>query len=252
MYRRRLQRLRSRSLFLRDMPTWKEREIIRLELAMEELRVLQGKGTLTPTQIAKMQKELLDAVVLLENSKAEIQQEPFIGYKRCCISSDPLSFYGVGVHRAYGTEDDATCNTHDGRYRNKHEAPQVDCSCGFYAVKKEYLAMTRRDYSRAVADLVVEMSGMVVVHKKGYRAGHQRVMGIYLDNECKAFRGMAGYNHREYCGRPAEGMAVDSDADLLPLCRECRLHHRVFKLISPADLANHFKVEVRWGSATDA
>jgi hypothetical protein len=57
----------------------------------------------------------------------------------------------------------------------RHAAPDFDCKCGFYAVHADQLP----DHSTyGGIKLLVELSGRVIEHDKGYRAEHQRVLQI--------------------------------------------------------------------------
>ena len=55
----------------------------------------------------------------------------------------------------------------------EHAAPDVDCACGFYAVPCDIEPWAE---SGEYVTLLVELSGTVIEHEKGYRASHQRVM----------------------------------------------------------------------------
>jgi hypothetical protein len=55
----------------------------------------------------------------------------------------------------------------------RHEAPAVGCTCGWYAIPTD----VPHDYAEDPhVDLLVELSGRVIEHEKGYRAQHQRVI----------------------------------------------------------------------------
>lgn len=57
-----------------------------------------------------------------------------------------------------------------------HKAPDPDCQCGFYAVPADVDAW----HSMGTVDLLVELSGTVIEHDRGYRAEHQRVIQMYV------------------------------------------------------------------------
>lgn len=101
----------------------------------------------------------------------------------------------------FGIDSEALCQRLDlyttltYRYspREPHgPTPSVSCSCGFYALPPD-LDATYDGNDRVT--LLVELSGRVIEHEKGYRAKHQRVI------ECRipACR---------YCGRTAEKVDV--------------------------------------------
>lgn len=60
---------------------------------------------------------------------------------------------------------------------SEHEAPDLHCGCGFYAVPADVAAQ----HSADTVDLLVELSGRVIEHETGYRAGHQRVIAIQAE-----------------------------------------------------------------------
>jgi hypothetical protein len=73
--------------------------------------------------------------------------------------------------------NNATCLYASGAASYEHHAPAWDCSCGFYAVPADQLHQW--PYPGLVAE--VELSGVVIEHDRGYRAEHQRVVGLYDD-----------------------------------------------------------------------
>jgi len=100
-----------------------------------------------------------------------------------------LIFHGNSHHWAslnqgaeFGVDADARCNLREqyrsfGTYaRNPYDhdgCPSVDCHCGFYAVPCDIEPWAE---DGAYVTLLVELSGTIIEHEKGYRAGHQRVM----------------------------------------------------------------------------
>ena len=110
---------------------------------------------------------------------------------------------------------------------NPHEAPHPDCVCGFYGVTHQRLHEVSVDYcGRSCADLEVELYGKVIAHKSGWRASKQRVLAVHLDLGCTT------------CRRPAVGVGREG-----VLCAGCGKGEKV---LSPADLASAWGVEVRW------
>lgn len=105
-------------------------------------------------------------------------------------------------HGAFGADLAAQCHRQRdhmrlGLYRaieghQPHDAPGVDCQCGIYALPPDLESTyTGPNY----VTLLVELSGRVIEHEKGYRAGHQRVV------ECKL-------PPCPYCARPADWVDV--------------------------------------------
>lgn len=84
---------------------------------------------------------------------------------------------------AYDDSDMATCRkllampkpTADQFHPGK--APVLDCTCGFYAVKRPE-QLGRFDPTCGYAFLEVELFGRVIVHDRGYRAERQRILHI--------------------------------------------------------------------------
>lgn len=109
--------------------------------------------------------------------------EPIRAYRRAQLVVDNgrvclAPIYLAGTFPAAGT--DARC--HAG---GTHPVPEPGCVCGWYSTA------TRAGLDRALdgpyshwADLTVELSGKVVVHKNGYRAEHQRVLDVTLAAWC--------------------------------------------------------------------
>jgi hypothetical protein len=94
--------------------------------------------------------------------------------------------YGI-VHERLA---EAVCH-----YRHCTMIPDLDCSCGFYALKDRESA---RDYgpSYYTALLEVELSGRVLVCSDGYRAQWQRILRVEVAGGCY------------YCGGPVDRVAI--------------------------------------------
>src|SRR5690606_19880757 len=103
--------------------------------------------------------------------------------------------------------------------------PHPNCTCGFYALpSKRDLMMTYTAMGNAIA--LVQLSGTVIEHEKGYRAERQTILQI-TDVTC-------GYSVG--CGRPAGKpggpakylVREGAKARLLtPFCEDCmRLYPR--------------------------
>lgn len=79
-----------------------------------------------------------------------------------------------------------------------HPAPKVDCSCGFYALPSD---VEPWDEGCDFVTLMVELSGTVIEHEKGYRAQHQRVV------ECQV-------PACPFCGQHADVVLVGEDRQM--------------------------------------
>ena len=103
----------------------------------------------------------------------------------------------------YGVEADAECPLH------LHPAPQLECSCGFYATaEEEHLGRLGVD-EPDVARLDVELAGHVIEHDHGFRAAHQRTCGVHVHGTCVRCGDLAEVLHRRRFGA------------LVPSCRRC-------------------------------
>jgi hypothetical protein len=76
-------------------------------------------------------------------------------------------------HPVFGIDADAECRYYD------HQAPEWNCSCGFYAVPADKLPRHYYGHSTSLI-LLVELSGEVIIHNGGYRAEHQRILEVYV------------------------------------------------------------------------
>jgi hypothetical protein len=104
---------------------------------------------------------------------------------------------------AYGARAQATCALSD------HEAPDADCSCGFYAVADDAQLWRLGADEPELGVVDVELSGRVIEHDHGYRASHQRVTGVRFHGVCVR------------CGKRAETFAHRRFGGLVPSCRRC-------------------------------
>jgi hypothetical protein len=128
-----------------------------------------------------------------------------VGYKVARPVADPATpaggFLGLTVGGLYGSETEAGCEVLDGSLPpprrwwrrtppSPHPAPDLSCSCGFYAFKDvadaaELLA-SRPPVGRlfGTALLEVDLAGTVIEFDRGFRAAHQRVLGVQLPHWC--------------------------------------------------------------------
>lgn len=128
---------------------------------------------------------------------------PILAFKRCHLRwSEGGRFSLVANHTGVPVtlDADARCQqsyyalvgaVYGGGPARDHTSPDVQCSCGFYAVKD----IEQLCDGYGVVKLDVELSGRVIVATNGYRAGHQRVLRAAIDG-CY------------YCGEPIEAFAV--------------------------------------------
>ncbi len=128
-----------------------------------------------------------------------------LGVERGEVVLRPAFFRPLGA--SYGAASRASCPFHP------HEAPQADCSCGFYAVT------TDGELGRLGADepdlavLDVELAGRVIEHEHGFRASHQRARAVELHGACVR------------CGKTAEVLHQRVFGALVPACRRCARRH---------------------------
>jgi hypothetical protein len=128
-----------------------------------------------------------------------------VGYKVARLVADPSSpdggFLGLTVGGLYASESVAGCEVLDGslppprRWWRRtapepHTAPELRCSCGFYAftdvADAAELLSTRPPVGRlfGTALLEVDLAGTVVEFDRGYRGARQRVLGVELPHWC--------------------------------------------------------------------
>lgn len=147
---------------------------------------------------------------------------PILAYKGASLAWRPhggAQFRSLNQGILYGVDADARCAGSlltfvypslmptMTRPSQHAECPAVGCRCGFYA-----LSDVNAIDAEIPVILDVELTGRVIVHEHGYRAAHQRVIGVHL-------RGCY------YCGEPAELCAYETDPfELRPLCSAHHLH----------------------------
>jgi hypothetical protein len=126
------------------------------------------------------------------------------GYKAARLVADAAgggSFLGLTLGGLYGHDDRAVCEVLAGalppprrwgrrRRPTAHEAPDLTCTCGFYAFHGREGALglltARPPISRqlGVVLLEVDLSGTVIEFDRGFRAGQQRVLGVQVPRWC--------------------------------------------------------------------
>src|SRR4051812_1281640 len=124
-----------------------------------------------------------------------------LGIEHGDVMLRPAFYRQLGA--SYGTVAHAACPLHD------HDAPQQDCTCGFYAVADvgQLWRLGADEPELAVVD--VELSGRVIEHDHGYRASDQRARAVRVHGVCTR------------CGRRAEVFAQRRFGGLVPACRRC-------------------------------
>lgn len=127
-----------------------------------------------------------------------------------------VKFMSVSQREYFGLEADAHCTLDPSTSKHLHNdrrrrlpCPAPDCTCGFYAVPIDKAG----GYANAVL-LEVELSGRVIIHGKGYRAGHQSIVGVKIP--------------RSNCGHPTTSVVIPSfpagasNFDLIYYSRQAR------------------------------
>lgn len=179
---------------------------------------------------------------------------------------------GVAIGGIYETDDTAVC-----AFNRDHEVPSLACECGFYAFAErdraaELLACAVGVGGNVVvrAVLEVDLLGTVIECERGYRAEHQRVLGVGLLPWCAdcAFRGelvrarvvggtprppMSTLGARSYAQQAAVRSVHPSVRQRLswtvlrPMCRLClaALGDRVVHL-DLVEVSNRLGTEVSW------
>ena len=100
----------------------------------------------------------------------------------------------------YAANDAAVCPMHD------HEAPQAECTCGFYAVETDDDLWRLGGCEPDLAVLDVDLAGRVIAHEHGYRASHQHVRRVTVGSACTQ------------CGKPAVTLRRQWFGALSPAC----------------------------------
>jgi hypothetical protein len=127
------------------------------------------------------------------------------GYKVARLVADPAtgqaSFLGLTLGGRYDPDDVAACEVLNGslppprrwgqrRIPEPHDAPDLSCTCGFYALHRRGeatdLLAARPPVSRMFGPVLLEvdLAGTVVEFDRGYRASHQRVLGVQVPRWC--------------------------------------------------------------------
>lgn len=181
------------------------------------------------------------------------------GYKVARLVVDPASdtgaFLGATFGGLYSHDSTAVCEVLEGtlppprRWGRRslprpHEAPEIACSCGFYVLRDRRdateLLSGRPPISRlfGVVLLEVDLSGTVIEFDHGFRASHQRVLGVQVPRWCLT----CATNGR---ARPAERLAGLSGQDFEAACKaDVPQHPPLYRL---AVLVHHQQLVARLG-----
>jgi hypothetical protein len=127
------------------------------------------------------------------------------GFKVARLVADPAtgqaSFLGLTLGGMYDHDGDAGCEVLSGalppprrwgrrRLPPPHDAPDLVCTCGFYALQDRgeatELLATRPPVSRMFGAVLLEvdLAGTVIEFDRGYRASKQRVLGVHVPPWC--------------------------------------------------------------------
>lgn len=121
--------------------------------------------------------------------------EPLRGYKFAEVRGvDTPRVHPSGKYwrRGYEHRHTATAECH----RSTHIAPEVDCTCGFYAVPElDELTDVTEHHPRSVV-LEVELGGTVVEHERGMRGEQQTVLAMLFPGHCDRCRRPATHVRR--------------------------------------------------------
>lgn len=179
-------------------------------------------------------------------------------------------FAGISIGCSYRADDTGTCVRH-----RSHHVPELSCECGFYAFfdREQAVELLGRRGGAAGGTVVrslleVELTGTVVEHERGYRAEHQRVLGVVVLPWCAdcagdgrlvraaAFGtdGAPALSASEWGGLPAllgdrlhpEIRLLEEWSCLRPLCELCAVAQERRQVLSLADVAGGLGTEVRW------
>jgi hypothetical protein len=124
-----------------------------------------------------------------------------IGIEHDDVVLRPAFYRQLGA--SYGAVAHASCPL------EAHDAPDAECSCGFYAVADESHLWRLGADEPELAVVEVELSGRLIEHDHGYRASDQRVTAVRVHGVCVR------------CGQRAEVFGQRRFGSLVPSCRRC-------------------------------
>jgi hypothetical protein len=164
------------------------------------------------------------------------QVEPIRAWRGVSLvySADGITLGAMNSqYGTFGTEATAECKAPDILYPRHGAAPGLNCTCGFYGVKKKLDAFS----GAFVAE--VDFYGTVIEHERGYRAEYQRVLSLRVGS--RRCMGVSGFT----CTQVAEVVtwATYWPASCLLLCKSCA---KPFQSATLPEVAGQLGVEVRW------
>lgn len=121
-----------------------------------------------------------------------IATEPIRAWKRAALvggDGASIGFDGIGMGGRYEVDAHAQCRPSRSYYLGTapvaHEAPAVDCKCGFYGLALDDERQPTRPHEPAQPYLLdVELFGRVIRHERGYRAARQKVLRVHVPTLC--------------------------------------------------------------------
>ena len=181
--------------------------------------------------------DVADAVVL----PIRQQVDPFVGYKAVSLKLTKGGKIEVGGYVGSVTLDaTAKCSAWP-RPEVPHEAPDVNCKCGLYAL--DDAADVSYGYRDTEHLATVELFGTVIVGETGWRASRQRILDIALGTSCRACDLFGDVR------RAADAVYFSVTGDMLTLCAqhgELAVNLNAAIRQSPDDLTARLGVPVSW------
>ena len=107
-----------------------------------------------------------------------LPNEKMHGYKLALITNRPPTLTGL-TGDSYSSDDQAVCSEDD-----QHVPPVLDCECGFYAYKDYEEAKFELSLNPSAFLIDVDLFGLGLVYKRGYRAESQVVNQLLLPKRC--------------------------------------------------------------------
>lgn len=178
-------------------------------------------------------------------TRASTRVEPIQGWKRGKLSADGKIRSGVYNWPTTGDWMTAECRRFidADNLDEKHVAPVVDCTCGFYACTEPL--HNRLDHASSDVLFEVELAGTILSDAAGVmRASHQRVMTAYVSRVCSICRVAL----TELMARPGAIQGGEESWQWMAICGRCIWivrRSRDAESMTFADLTGLFGVEVK-------
>lgn len=152
---------------------------------------------------------------------------PILAHRIARLTFDGTSLPFKPLHRGrpFGVDSTARCEVEHaymsvrGFYESRpkpHTSPGLDCQCGFYSVPSDVEPWGE---GHDFVTLLVELSGTVIEHEKGYRAEHQRVVECqvpacrYCGNQSAVIDVRSGQMYEATCKAHVAQVAVEQCGD---------------------------------------